>query len=284
MSPGPGGADPDLSANEVGAKKLLEGVLGTYDLAELADWAWTLFKQGQDIDMIMAQLPEQPAFQNRYPAYAQLAAEGRAISIPAYREYESSVRDALHRYGMPQGMYDSPGAIARLLVNDVSAVEVGERLQLAARAAYEAPVEVRDALRDRYGVNLGDLTAVYLDDTKALPLLEQRYKAAEVAGAAALSNIGVSTATAERLAAQGVAYGAAVQGFGAVAGQRDLTRGLIGGGSVSQDTLIGAQFGQGDAANQVEAEARRRAAAYRSNQGGAATTQSGVSGLASSSR
>ena len=274
---------PDTPADS-GARAIIQQALAAYGLEGLAGWAWTLHKEGQDINMILAQLPKQPEFIARYPAYEFLAQQGRAISVQQYRAYEDQVIADLRRYGVPQGMYDTPAAIGNLLKADVSAVEVGERLQLAARAAYSAPIEVREALRDRYGVQDGDMVGFYLDPEKALPLLDARYKAAEVAGAAALSNINVATEMAERLANQGVAYGTAVQGFANVRGMSDLKVLEQGTGNVTEEELIGAQFGEGDAAARVDRVRGARAARYQAAEGGAASSQTGVSGLRSAQR
>jgi hypothetical protein len=274
------------------AKDYITNLLAFYGLgADLTDWAWGLFT-GEGgaapltTDEIVGMLPQQQAFKDRFPAYEQLAKDGRGIDIPTYMAYEKSVRSMLQQYNIPAGMYDTPQGIASLLLNDVDVQEVNQRLAIAADAAFRAPQEVRDALAQRYGMTSADLTAYYLDPDRALPLIQQQYTAAQVAGAASRQGFNVDTLTAERLASQGVDYGAAASGFGKAASEMDLTNTLFGASdqSVTQGELVNAQFGDAAAANKTEKVARQRSAAFGGQQGGIATNQSGVSGLSAANR
>jgi hypothetical protein len=274
-----------LSTQSGSAKQIIYEFLAQYGLGELADWAWGLYTgldggPGASIEEIRLALPSQKAFQERFPAYDQLAKEGRAISPNAYIAYEQQLRGYLQQFGVPAGMYDTPQGIANLLIADVSAEEARARLSIAADAAFSAPQEVRDALRDRYGLSARDLVGFYLDPEKALPLLQQQYTSAQIIGAAQQQTVDVATETAERLAAQGVNYAQAREGFGTVNRLSDLTA-QEQGGSVSQGDLVGAAFGDGDSGKRVDREIGRRVAQYRSAEGGAAAGNSGVSGLRS---
>ena len=272
------------TADARGAHAVITDFLHGYGLDSLGTWAWQRYKAGDSIRQIMGDMKSQPAYIARFPAMAALAQQGNAISAQDYINYENGLRELIHRYQIPAGMYDTPEKIGNLLTNRVSLAEAKDRMDIAAAASFSAPIEVRNALRDNYGIQGGDLVGYWLDPDRALPLIEQQYKSAQVTGAAYLSNVVTDKATAERLAAQGVDYNQAVQGFGNVKSQEDLTHTLQGGGGVSQDQLIGAQFGNGEAANAVEMEARRRAAQYAGGEGGAAASNTGVSGLRSASR
>jgi hypothetical protein len=264
------------------AKDIIYGFLNYYGLGELGEWAWNMYLEGSSVEEIRLALPEQEAFQNRFPAYQSLANDGRAISPDQYIAYENQLFADLRTYGVPAGMYDSPQDVANLLVNDVSIQEARQRLAIAADAAYSVPKEVRDAMSERYNIPnaIGGLIGYYLDPDKALPVLTEQYASAQVIGAAAEQNISVETSLAERLAAQGVDYAGARQGFSNVAGMSDLTA-KEQGGSVSQGDLIGGVFGDADARRKVERETARRSAQYQSSEGGAAATNTGVSGLGS---
>ena len=265
------------------AKDIIYEFLAKYGLGELADWAWGMYTgldggPGASIEEIRLALPSQKAFQDRFPAYDQLAKEGRAISPDAYIAYEEQLRGYLQMYGVPAGMYDTPQGIAGMLIADVSAEEARTRLSIAADAAFSAPQEVRDALRDQYGLSERDLVGFYLDPEKALPLLQQQYTSAQIIGAAKEQAVDVAKETAERLAAQGVNYAQARQGFGTVTRMSDLTA-REQGGSVTQGDLVGAVFGDGEAEKRVDREVGRRVAQYKSAEGGAVAGGGGVSGL-----
>lgn len=265
-----------------GARDIIVGFLNGYGLGGLADWAWNLFLETGDIEQIKLALPQQQAFKDRFPAYEALAQKGRAISPDQYIAYENELFGALHQYGVPKGMYDTPQAIAKLLIEDVSIPEARQRLAIAADAVFKAPQEVRDALSARFNVSDGTgLIGFYLDPDRAAPLLEQQYAAAQVEGAAAQQKIGVSRDVADRLASQGVSYEQALSGFGQVAGLSDLSNVEQGGGSVSQGEIVGGVFGDAASGKKMEDEAKKRAAKYQASEGGAASGQSGVSGVRS---
>jgi hypothetical protein len=262
------------------AQVLLNDFFASRGLASLGTWAWDLYKQGMSVDEIQLRMYDTPEFKARYPAYETLAQQGRAISVDAYQAYEKTTRDLLHQYGIPTGMYDTPESIAKMLVNDVSVSEQNDRLQIASAAAYSAPQEVRDALANQYGVASGGLVAYFLDPDKAAPLLQKQWQASQVTGAAYRQQMALDVAEAERLAAQGIGYDEAVQGFGQVAAQKGLGAGI--GETVDEAARVAAVFGDTAAQAQVQRVQKGRAAQFGGG-GGAADGQAGVSGLGSSS-
>lgn len=270
------------------AQALLYQTLNYWGLGELAEWAWdlqtgkTTGSPATEGEVYLAILAH-PTFEAKYPAFNQLAQDGRGISVEDYQNYQNDVRNYLQAFGVPSGMYDTPQSIATLLLNDVSREEVRDRLNLAAQASFTAPEEVRRALTERYNATPGDLVGYYLDPDKAAPLLEQQYRSAQVIGAAERQGFNVATAAAERIASQGVEYGAASQGFSQAAQARELSTDLFGDEGVSEEELVGGIFGDGTSALKTDTVARRRSAAYQAAQGGAAAGQTGVSGLGSSS-
>ena len=232
---------------------------------------------GQEVQQIILDMPQTPEYKQRFPAAEQLAKEGRAMSPGEYIAYEQTTRELLQRYQVPSGLYDSADMISDLLLKSVSPSEMNDRLRIAATAAYKAPQAVKDALRDTYGVTMGDMTGYYLDPDRATPLLEQQYASAQIQGAASEQNIQASRETAERLAAQGVTYEQARQGYGVVGATGALGKSL-GGETADQSTRTEAQFGDQQAARQVERVTKSRQAQF-TDQGGAAADQSGVTGL-----
>jgi hypothetical protein len=159
-----------------------------------------------------------------------LGRRGQAISEANYIQYEQSINQLVQQYGLPKGMYDTPDSISKMLLNNVSPQEAQQRASAAAVAAYSVPDSVRNAFAARVGVvnTNGGLIAAYLDDTKALPLLEQQFASSQVAGAAADAKLSqaLDTTTADELAARGINYQAALQGFQQVAGAGGLEQGF----------------------------------------------------------
>ena len=135
-----------------------------------------------------------------------------------------------------------------------------------------APQEVRDALASQYGVTGGALVGYFLDPDKAMPILEKQWAAAQVTGAAAQQQVAIDKATSERLAAQGVSYDQAEQGFGQVAATTGLAAGR--GETATTSDLIGAAFGDAAAQQKVTRIAKGRTGKFQ--EGGGAATAAGA--------
>ena len=266
-------------ASDASAKAIISSALSQFGLSSLSDWAWNHFLATGDVNQVLLDLRQQQAYKDRFPAMGALDAAGNSISEAAYVNYEQSVRSLLQSYGVVRGMYDTSSDIANLLVKNVSPSEINDRLSIAAKAAIQAPQEVKDALASRYGVSTGGLVSFYLDPDKSLPLLQQQYVSAEVQGAAAQQKIAIDAATADRLAQEGVSYAQAQQGFGQVQSMNPLTAG--GGERADQKTLIDATFGDARAQTKVARIQKGRTAAFQGG-GGAAESSTGVSGLGTS--
>lgn len=271
-------APPDSSLS---AKNLIADALRYFGLESLADWAWNLhLTTGAEIPEIMIEIRNRPEYKARFPAMAELAASGRAIDEGSYIDYENSVRTLLQRYGYPQGMYDTPQGIANLLLKDVSAAEVNERLTIAAAATYDYPPEVRARLRQEFGAGPGDLAAYMMDPDKALPLIQRQVRVSQVYGAADQQQVNIDEATAARLAENGITFEQARQGFGQVAATTQLGAGY--GETIAQGDRIAGAFGDAEAQRKQKRVQRSRQAGFAGG-GSAAETQQGVSGLGGSS-
>lgn len=261
-----------------GAKAIIVGFLSRYGLGNLGEWAWAEYLAGSSIDQIMIDMRDRPEYKAKFPAMEQLAQEGRAITEEQYMSYERSTRQLLQSWGIPQGMYDTPASISKLLINDVSEAELNDRLSLAASAAYTAPAEVRQALTERFNLSPGDLVGFWLDPDKALPIIQQQYQSAEITGASRQQGVDVAYDIADKLAQQGVTYAQALQGFGEVQATEGLAAGQ--GEVASRDARVAAAFGDAAAAQQVQRVQDSRRAGFRQG-GNAAETQEGVTGLGS---
>lgn len=269
-----------MTASTDTGSSVVRDYLRTFGLESLADWAWAQHLAGASDQEIMLEIRQRPEYKARFPAMEQLAKEGRAIDEISYINYESTVRSLLHQYGIVQGMYDTPEQIAKLLLSDVSAAEVNDRLQTAAALTFEVPAEVRNRFMTEYGGTPGGLASYFLDPDRAGPLLNQQYRAAQVMGAADQQRVQVGRDLAENLALSGVTYEQARTGFGQVAQTAALGAGY--GETIGTDERIKAAFGDAGAAAVQRRVTRSRQSQFMGG-GSAAETQAGVSGLGASS-
>lgn len=272
-------AGPGPSADQTDAFAMVKKFLDGYGLGSLATWVWDKILNNESEAQIMLELRDTAEYKARFPAMEELAKSGRGITEAEYRSYEQTVYQVVQQWGLPKGMYDTPLAIAKMLTGNVSAAEVNQRAQLAAAAAFTAPEEVRTGLA-RMGGTGGDLIAYYLDSSKALPILQQQFNAAQVIGAGLMQDVNVSNERALQYAQQGVTFDQAQSGLAAVRGARGLTTGF--GETVTEEQLADAQFGDAQA-QQTQQRVQRGRLARGAGGGSLAEASTGVVGLGRSS-
>lgn len=231
---------------------VIRGVLSQYGLESLYSKIVEYVQNGYDADAVMALIRTTPEYKQRFPAMDALAKKGRAISEAEYINYEQTASGLERRYGLPGGML--MGKVTDLLSNEVSATELNDRVVLASAASIQAPQDLRDTFQRFYGIDQGGLTAYFLDPTVATPLLEKRYGTAIIGREAAAQGVGLDVYGAENLQSLGITQEQARQGFGEVAGARELTTGR--GDVVSQGELISGTFGQSQEAQRAIERAR----------------------------
>lgn len=279
---GPGVGSGTAAQNDSFAT--LRSILEQYGLGSLAQWAWDQLVNNRSPNEIMLDLVNQPAFKQRFPAIDQRRQAGLPSISPAeYINYETQARQLMRAAGFPQGFYDQPDDFTNYIAGDVSLAELSQRVQIYQQAAYQAPAEVRQQLKDLYGVDEGGIAAFFADEKRALPALQQQYTSAQIAGQAQRQRFGpLSVTEAERLAQLGVTADAAAQGFGMVDQARELFRALPGEADQApgRADALGLVSGDSGAQQAVDLQARRRKAQFGGG-GTYATGQQGVSGLGS---
>ena len=275
-------APPRDTSAEESARAIIQGTLDQYGLGSLGEWAWNQYLAGTPISQIMLDLRSTPEYKARFPAMDALARTGHAISESAYIEYERNATSLMRSYGLPAGFYDSPDDFTDFLVANVALPELKSRLDAYQTLAYQSPPEVRQAMREFYGVSAdGMLMSYFIDPDRALPLVERDLAAAQAGGFAMATGFGTLTREqAEGLAGLGLDPSAYREGFGNLATQSQALQGLPGWSqpAISTETALAAQFG-GNVAAQQEIEARQLdlLAANKAG-GGVATTQRGAVG------
>lgn len=270
------------------ALAVIRSVLAEYGLESLSQWAWDQLVGGLSMNEILISMRDRPEFRQRFRAIEERRSAGLTPISPAeVVAYERQASQMMRAAGLPEGFYDQPDDFVRFLAGDVALPELQNRVDLARTAAFEAPAEVKVELQRMYGVNEGDLTAFFLDEKRALPLLQQRYVAAQTSGVAQRTGFGaLETFEAERIAALGVSEQEAEQGFGALVRGKELFGVLPGSreGNISRDEQLSAVFNKDERATQrIERRARSRVAGF-SGGGSFATDRSGFAGVDSANR
>lgn len=260
------------------ARQTLARVLETYGLAELADYTYNeiIVKETVNInnpDAVVFALREQPAYQKRFSGNAARLRAGLPELDPAsYIQLESTYRQTLRDNGLPAQFYNEPDDFRALIEGDVSPAELNERVQQGYRAVADADPGVKRQMRELYGVTEGELVAYFLDPQRTAPLLTRQARAAQIAARGAeQAGIQLGSTLAEDLARRGITEQQAQQGFAEIGALGELRQTFAGEQELTQEQIIGAQFGA-DVAAQEELRRRQRArvAAF---QGGSSFTR-----------
>lgn len=209
----------------------------------------------QDIDLLMPQLEQTTAFKNRFAGYHQRVANGyNAISIYEYRQLENEYHRIMAEAGLPVGFYDDPSDYANFIANNVSVAEIQSRVDMAVKAAQSVDPTARDLMARFYGLGTGDVAAYFLDQSRALPVIERQYKAANVASWAQRVGFGVGAMDRyEALVDYGVTEEQAAQSYGTIKSLSDSVGGIAG--------VYGETYSQTDAEDDVffgKSEKRRK--------------------------
>jgi hypothetical protein len=226
-------------------------------------------------DQILNSIYNSEAYKTRFAANEAIKkrmAEGkgmpgdRLLTPKEYIDTEIQYREIIQNASLPEGFYDTQDDFTKLIENSISAGELTERVNIAKNILQNADQNIKDALKNYYGLSENDMVAYLLDKDKAFNLIDSRFKystadagqmltAAEVGGAATRAGMGASRGFAEEIAASGKAAGAeeAFQTaarnqsdyarllalYGETAGEEDLARqqlALAGGTDVALKT------------------------------------------------
>lgn len=168
-------------------------------------------------------LRESEAYKKRFAANAQRIAKGLvALDEATYIAKEDAYQNLMRNYGLPDSYWkkDAMGTqegFQTLLANDVSAVELESRLQLAKDRVMNANPEIAIALKNFYpDITNGDILAYTLDPTNSLDRIKSKIAAAEVGGSAVRFGLTTNEADADYLARYGVTKTQAEQGYGTI--------------------------------------------------------------------
>jgi hypothetical protein len=170
-------------------------------------------------------LRNSPAYVQRFSANEQRKLKGLTVLNEAsYLALEDQYQEVMRQYGLPASYYakDATGkqiGFEQLIANDVSNVELGDRLMAAQDRVLKANPEVLQALKSFYpDIKNGDILAYTLDPKNAIKEIQRKVTTAEIGGAAARSGLTTNVSDAEYLQRYGVTKETADQGYTTIAG------------------------------------------------------------------
>lgn len=274
-----------LSTAQRDAWAYLKGILDQYGLGSLSQFVITELTAGRSQEEIALDLQQTPQFKAAFPEIAARQAAGLpAVSPGEIVSYRNSAVQLMRAAGLPQGFYDSPQDVQNLISSDVSLSELNDRINAAKDATYNVDPAAQARLYQEFGLapGSGSLAAFFLDDKKALPLLQRQVQAAQIGGAAdQVGYGGLNNATALDLAQAGVTSAQARQGFNTLGMEGQLFTGLPGENAkgIGQGQQLAAQFlGNVDAQQTIERRRQSRQATFADG-GSFAGTSKGIGGL-----
>ena len=255
-------------------------------------WATQQIQSNDSIDQILYSLRTQPFYVNS--VFGQVATARTKAGLPAMTEsqilsYQDYATGVAQQAGLPAGFINTP-ELVQLMGNDVSTAELDARITTAYTAYEKADPTVKASLQNYYNVTPGQAAAYFLDPTRALPLLQQQFTAAQMGGAAQVTGYtqatgnALSQAQAENMAQLGTTQTQAETGFTKLAEQSQLFNPLPGENqpAIGEEQQLGAEFG-GNATDQraITEEAQSRENVFAGNYHYAETQGRGITGLGS---
>jgi hypothetical protein len=218
-------ADAAAKAGRQSAYDLLFQQFDAYGLGALVTPLRSLIESGISPAEFTIKLRETDAYKKRFAANTARINKGlRALSEAEYIGLEDQYQDVMRRYGLPQDYY-ARGEMGRqegfekFIGGDVSPVELEDRIQTAQRRVLNAAPQVRDALTQFYGAEIGngDILAYVLDPEKAIENIKRKVTAAEIGAGAMQAGLATGLSRAEELQRYGVTGEQARTGYQTIA-------------------------------------------------------------------
>ena len=206
------------------AFQLLREEFDRYGLGDLVGDVEKLVISGVSPAEFAIELRKTPVYEKRFSANKARISKGlQALSEAEYISLEDQYQDVMRRYGLPKsyyepGQYGIQSGFQKLIENDVSSIELEDRVQTAQNRVLFANPEVAIALRTFYpNITNGDVLAYALDPENALAQIKRRITAAEIGASAVQLGLTTSETDAEYLARYGVTKEQAQAGYRTIA-------------------------------------------------------------------
>jgi hypothetical protein len=214
----PGSFEDQLHGADRDAFVALNSLFTSYGLASLAPKIFSYIQNGYSADTISILLQDTAEYKTRFAGNELRKKQGLAVLNPAdYLATEASYRQIMASAGLPKGFYDSPSDFSQWIGNDVSPSEIQSRVQLATASTAQANPLVKQQLAALYGVDDASIAAYFLDQSKALPILQKQEQAAAFGAEAARRGLVSDKQRLEDYVTSGFTLSQASQGFQQVA-------------------------------------------------------------------
>jgi hypothetical protein len=210
---------------------------GNYDTASqgLLNTVKSLIMGGAGSDTASLALQASDAYKARFSGNTARAAAGLSVLSPAdYIATENSYDAVLKQAGFPAG-YANQAKFAQFIGNDMSATELTDRVNVAAKSIANTDPFYTQTLQNYYGLDAGHMISYTVDPTATLPLLQRMQGSANFGAAAAREGINVNAQDAQNYQALGVTQAQAEQGFQNIGTQMPVDQKLA--------QIYGGQFG-----------------------------------------
>ena len=206
---------------------LLKDVFASYGLEELAAQIEGYMREGIGTAQATIQLKQSQPYKDRFYGNELRLASGRnVINEAEYLDLENSYSETLKAYGLqdyfgtgvtPTERKNRQKEIAKVIGNDISAVEFKDRVSTSVDRVKMADSGTKKAFQDFYGIGEADLVKYFLNPTQTLVALKEKATAAEIGGAAIGQNLPATMASAEELARYGINREQAQVGYSTIA-------------------------------------------------------------------
>jgi hypothetical protein len=219
-----GGGNNAISGEMKDAYQRLFDEFNALGLGALVADSKDLLMKATSIAAIPDALRGTKAYMTRFSANdARIKAGLTALTPAEYLEKEDAYQKVMRDYGLPAsyytpGLYGKQEGFDSLIGNDVSALELEDRISTAQKRVINANPEVSAALKQFYpDITDGDILAYTLNPKNAIKDIQRKVTAAEIGGAA-LQQKGLTTslARAEELQKYGVDKESATEGYSTI--------------------------------------------------------------------
>lgn len=193
-------------------------VLREYGLEALGDVLRGLILDGiTDEASLTLALQDTDEWKRRFSGNERLRAAGLPVlSVAEYLSTERSYAQVLKNYGLPEGFYDDPADFAGFIGGSVSPSELQSRAQMFSDIAKRDDPAIRQQLT-AMGLTEGDILAYTMDPSKAMPLIERKYRSTLIGAAGRRNGLAVNEGYAGHLSDIGITEEQAIQGYGTIA-------------------------------------------------------------------
>lgn len=263
-----------LSGDNRDAFLALNTLFKQYGLDSLAGKIYEYVKNGYGSDTISILLQDTPEYKKRFAANQARLNAGMSVLSPAeYISVENSYRQIMRQSGLPTGFYDSNDDFTSFISGDMSPTELQSRVDLATQATVLANPAYKTALK-QMGLGDAELTAYFLDQNRALPIIQKAAATAAIGAEALQRGLAFDQAYASELATAGVSRETAAQGYAKIADEfTDIgTLAQVYGGQWTQRMAEEDVFVGGTAATKEKNRlANTEKGAFSGSSGGAAS-------------